>query len=72
MCEASAYIRRNGKDVLFMDSVDLLEPLGEKEYRLTSIFGDQKTIRGSILFMNLVNHKMVFDRPDDIIFPETS
>lgn len=60
MCEASAYIRKDGEDVLFMDSVDLLEPLGETEYRLTSIFGEQKIIRGTILFMNLVNHKMVF------------
>lgn len=61
MCEASAYQRIEGKDVLVMDSVDLLEPIDEETYRLTNIFGDQKTIRGKILFMNLVNHKMVFE-----------
>lgn len=61
MCEASAYQRIDGKDVLVMDSVDLLEPIDEETYRLTNIFGDQKTIRGKILFMNLVNHKMVFE-----------
>lgn len=61
MCEASAYQRVDGKDVLVMDSVDLLEPIDEETYRLTNIFGDQKTIRGKILFMNLVNHRMVFE-----------
>ena len=61
MCEASAYQRIDGKDVLVMDSVDLLEPIDEETYRLTNIFGDQKTILGKILFMNLVNHKMVFE-----------
>ena len=61
MCEASAYQRIEGKDVLVMDSVDLLEPIDEETYRLTNIFGDQKTIRGKILFMNLVNHRMVFE-----------
>ncbi len=62
MCEASAYQRIDGEDVLVMDSVDLLEPIDEETYRLTNIFGDQKTIRGKILFMNLVNHRMVFEK----------
>lgn len=61
MCEANAYIKKDGKETLFMESVDLMEPVGEKEYLLTSIFGEQKTIKGHILFMNLVNHKMVFE-----------
>ncbi len=60
MCEASAYELIDGEEVLFMESVDLLEPVDDETYRLTSIFGDRKTIRGKIVFMNLVNHKMVF------------
>jgi predicted RNA-binding protein len=60
MCEASAYEIVDGKEVLFMESVDLLEPVSEHRYRLTSIFGEQKIINGKIVFMNLVNHKMVF------------
>lgn len=61
MCEANAYIMKDGKEDLFMESVDLMEPVGEDSYRLTSIFGDQKVLKGRIRFMNLVNHKMVFD-----------
>jgi len=61
MCEASAYEMIDGKEVLYMESVDLLEPIEDDVYRLTSIFGEQKTIKGKIVFMNLVNHKMVFE-----------
>jgi len=60
MCEASAYEMIDGREVLCMESVDLLEPIEDDVYRLTSIFGEQKTIKGKIVFMNLVNHKMVF------------
>lgn len=63
MCEASAYIMKDGKEDLVMESVDLMEPVGEDAYRLTSIFGDQKVVKGRIRYMNLVNHKMVFDPP---------
>lgn len=61
MCEASAYEMIDGREVLYMESVDLLEPIEEDVYQLTNIFGEQKTIKGKIVFMNLVNHKMVFE-----------
>ncbi|MFA6011724.1 MAG: CooT family nickel-binding protein [Desulfobacteraceae bacterium] len=60
MCEASAYEMIDGREVLYMESVDLLEPIEDDVYKLTSIFGEQKTIKGKIVYMNLVNHKMVF------------
>lgn len=69
MCEANAYISKDGKETLFMESVDILEPMGEKEFLLTSIFGEQKTIKGHIRFMNLVNHKMVFEANEDVKSP---
>lgn len=61
MCEASAYEVIDGKEILYMESVDLLEPIEDDVYRLTSIFGERKTIKGKIVYMNLVNHKMVFE-----------
>ena len=64
MCEANAYIMKDSKEDLYMESVDLMEPVGEDTYKLTSIFGDQKVLKGRILFFNLVNHKMVFDPVD--------
>jgi predicted RNA-binding protein len=58
MCEAAAYILKNGQEELFLEDVDLIEPDGDN-LRLVSIFGEQKIIRASILSLNLVNHKVI-------------
>ncbi len=61
MCEANAYLVKDGKEELIMESVDILEPEGENIWRLVGIFGDQKTVRGKIRGMNLVNHRIFFE-----------
>ena len=61
MCEANAYIYKDGKEDLILESVDVVEPEEETGYRLVSIFGEQKIIKGKIKFINLVNHKIVFE-----------
>jgi predicted RNA-binding protein len=58
MCEAAAYIIRNGQEELFLEDVDVIEPDGEN-LRLVSIFGEQKIIKASILSLNLVSHKVI-------------
>lgn len=58
MCEAAAYIIRNGQEELFLEDVDLIEPDGEN-LRLVSIFGEQKVIKATIQSLNLVNHKVI-------------
>lgn len=58
MCEAAAYIIRNGQEELFLEDVDLIEPEGD-HLRLVSIFGEQKIIKASIQSLNLVNHKVI-------------
>ena len=58
MCEAAAYIIKNGQEELFLEDVDLIEPDGDN-LRLVSIFGEQKIIKASILSLNLVNHKVI-------------
>ncbi len=45
MCEAAAYILKNGQEELVMDSVDIIEPEGDR-LRLVSIFGEQKAHQG--------------------------
>jgi len=60
MCEANAYLLRDGREELIMESVDLVEPEEGGGYRLVNIFGDQKTIKAQIKQMNLVDHKVVF------------
>jgi predicted RNA-binding protein len=58
MCEATAYIFKNGQEELFLSEVDTIEPEGDG-LRLVSIFGEQKIIRADIHRLNLVNHKII-------------
>jgi len=61
MCEANAYLMKEGSEELIMEAVDLIEPEEAGVYRLVSIFGDQKTIKARIKRMALVDHKIVFE-----------
>lgn len=62
MCEANVYFRDKGEEVLIMESVELMEPDGDGVWRLTDLFGDHKTLEGHIKEMNLVNHRILFER----------
>jgi predicted RNA-binding protein len=61
MCEANAFIFRNGEEKLLLENVDLVEPEEEGQIRLVNIFGEQKIIKGRLKSMNLVNHKILFE-----------
>jgi predicted RNA-binding protein len=60
MCEANAYLIKEGKEELLMESVDVIESEGNDTLRLVDIFGDQKIIKARIKGVNLVNHKIWF------------
>jgi predicted RNA-binding protein len=63
MCEANAYIVKDGREELVMESVDVIEPEeDQRRYRLVNIFGEQKVIRGRIMLMNMVDHKILFEK----------
>jgi len=61
MCEAAAYIVKDGHEDLLLESVDVIEPENEDSYRMVSIFGEQKIVRGKIKSINLVDHKILFE-----------
>ena len=61
MCEANAYLDKAGEELLIMESVDMVEPDGDDAWRLVGIFGDQKTVKGRLKGMNLVNHRIIFE-----------
>lgn len=61
MCEANVYLLKDGQEQLFMESVDVVEPEKDGTWRLVSIYGDQKSVKGRIKGMNLVNHKILFE-----------
>lgn len=45
MCEANAYIIKDGKEEIYLEAVDILKPEGDEIY-LRSIFGEQKVFKG--------------------------
>ena len=61
MCEANAFMIRDGKEELFLEGVDTLQAEENGQFRLVSIFGEQKSIKGTLKSMNLVNHKILFE-----------
>lgn len=58
MCEATAYILKNGQEELLLSAVDVIEPEGDG-LRLVSIFGEQKVVRADYYRFNLMNHKII-------------
>jgi predicted RNA-binding protein len=60
MCEADAYILRDNKKELVLKSVDLVKPQDDG-YLLVDIYGSQKTVKGRLKQMNLVNHEIIFE-----------
>ena len=58
MCEAAAYLLKNGREELVLQDVDVIEPDVE-HLRLVNIFGEQKVLKATILSLNLVNHKVI-------------
>ncbi|MGQ9689360.1 MAG: CooT family nickel-binding protein [Desulfobaccales bacterium] len=58
MCEANAYLLKNGQEELLLSEVDIVEQEGDG-LRLVNIFGEQKIVRAAIHRLNLVNHKII-------------
>jgi predicted RNA-binding protein len=61
MCEANAFLLKEGKEELLLEGVDIVEPEEDGQIRLVSIFGEQKIIKAKLKGMNLVNHKILLE-----------
>lgn len=61
MCEANAYVKNNETLELLLESVDKLTPEGDTII-LENIFGQKKIIKGKIIEMGLVDHKIILER----------
>lgn len=61
MCEADAYLIKDGEEELLMKAVDVIEPAEYQGYRIVDIFGVQKIVKGRIKGMHLVDHKILFE-----------
>ena len=61
MCEANAYLIKNGEERLIMGLVDIVTPEEGGSWHLASIFGEQKDVKARIKEMNLVDHRILFE-----------
>ncbi|KAF0121791.1 MAG: hypothetical protein FD151_1070 [bacterium] len=60
MCEANAYLERDGKEELILESVDIIEPEDGKVF-IRNIFGEQKVLNGRIKKISLIDHKILLE-----------
>ncbi len=60
MCEANAYIYKDGKENLYLENVDVLIPEGETIF-LRNLFGEQKTFKGYLKEISLLRHKILLE-----------
>ena len=60
MCEANAYLAKDGKEELLLEAVDVVENEGD-QVRLANIFGEQKIVKAKIRSMSLVNHRILLE-----------
>ena len=60
MCDANAYLVREGVEEVLLESVDLVELDGD-EARLTSIFGEQKVLRARLRQFDNSQGKLLFE-----------
>ena len=60
MCEAAAYLLKDGQEELVLESVDVLES-EENQIRIVNIFGEQKEIKAKIKTLSLVDHKIILE-----------
>jgi predicted RNA-binding protein len=60
MCEAAAYLLKDGEEELLLESIDQLESEGN-QIMMTNIFGEQKKVKARIKALSLVDHKIVLE-----------
>ncbi len=60
MCEAHAYLIKNGSEEKVMESVDLVE-FEDGQVRLVNIFGEQKVIKARFKLYNNTERKILFE-----------
>ena len=60
MCEASAYLLKDGEETLILESVDTLENEGN-EISMVNIFGEQKRLKARVKALSLLEHRIILE-----------
>lgn len=59
MCEVNAYRYENGREEFILESIDKVV-FTDSGVSLKNIFGQKKTIEGSVKEFSLLGHRMIF------------
>ncbi|WP_448589490.1 CooT family nickel-binding protein [Thermodesulfobium sp.] len=63
MCEASAFYKnQENTETLILRDVALLKPEENNLWFLVNIFGEQKEIHAKLVEINLLQHKIIFQK----------
>jgi len=61
MCEANAYILKDGNEELYLENVDIMRPEEGRIY-LRNLFGEQRVFEGTIKEISLLKHRIVLEK----------
>ena len=61
MCEANAYVYKDGNEELYLENVDIMRPEEGKIF-LKNLFGEQKVFEGEIREVSLLRHKILLEK----------
>jgi len=60
MCEAHAFLLKDGREEKILENVDIVE-LNNSEVRLENIFGEQKIVKARFKLYSNTERKIVFE-----------
>ena len=61
MCDLKAYVRKNDKEELLLESVNLVRAEGE-EVVLRNLFGEEKRVRGVLKEVSLAKNRLLVEQ----------
>ncbi len=62
MCESNVFIKKGEKEELFYKEAVRIVPLGNEEFLIEGLLDEPKKISGVIKEINLVGHKIIFEK----------
>jgi len=60
MCESNAYVEKEGEEILVLQDVDFIQPLGD-QILLRDILGEEKLLKNRIKFISFSDHKIILE-----------
>jgi predicted RNA-binding protein len=61
VCDLKAYIKKNDKEELLLDSVNLIRT-EDGEVTVRNLFGEEKTVRGEVREVSLVKSRILVEQ----------